>query len=164
MKVKCRGCETFHNVVIGSPNKDDFSKLRSFLGEYLGKGFKKENMDDMQVARLENYNGKIIGCVQIVSLPKPAGYLARLKIDRAFRRQGIAEELMRKTLGIMRPFGYTNVYAVTLKKGPGLLVEKLGAKEITRSQLAIHVPEPLLTDYDGNFKYWFIPNNKDRAV
>lgn len=156
--IKCKCCDTFHHIRIETPPEEkEFRKIKSFLGQQLGEGLKKEDLNQVFVARIDG-NRKIIGCLQTVILDKPVVYLTRLKIAKPFRRQALAKDLMKRALQHLFANEFTQAYAVTLLKGPEQLVKSLGAKEVRKEELLKYIPGELLEKYNNKFKFWHIPN------
>lgn len=153
-EARCHRCHSAVKLNIGFAKPHEIKNLKRFLGSILGKNLLEENPEKTILVKLPEDN-TIVGSLGVLTNPEcTKAYLTRLKIDRTFRRQGLAKYLMRNTLQQLKRDGYREAFAVTLHKGPSALVEKLGALPTTKEEMSDHIGKNLIARFGTKHTYW----------
>ena len=151
MSLACQSCGSLlAEPQITHATPADFSELKQFLGSFTGAGLEKQEIDHIFLLR-DSHNGqKIVGAMEIFPCTSRSFYLCRVKVARHLRRQGIGLRLFRDALSRARELGARNVYVITRFQESASAVRimrRLGAREISQSDLRIYVPQHMVERY-----------------
>lgn len=166
MKLQCRSCHCDVHIEVKRADEEMTPEaLRLFLGSKLGRGLKDENMGEIFIIKpcyADPNTRSILGCIEVVPIGGDIAYLGRLKVSRAFRRQGVATYLLEEARLECQRLGIKSAFFVTLLNGPAKLVEKCGAYELTKKMMiSAGVPGRLLKQFNGRNSYWAFFDIKD---
>jgi N-acetylglutamate synthase-like GNAT family acetyltransferase len=163
----CRSCgRHIAHIALRSPYAYELKTIRTFLGTFQSAGLTEEELRYAIVATVPNgpHGERIIGFLAAIPCPDASIYLCRLKVLRAFRRQGIGKMLVSCVLEVARRAGVPHAFAVTIAHAPAsVLFANLGFTTIPLDTLRRFVPAPLSERYqEGTHEFWMRTLTKER--
>jgi ribosomal protein S18 acetylase RimI-like enzyme len=159
--MRCGSCGTIvspADVKSIKTHGKDAPKIRRFLGSFMGKGLTDS---EVKFGTVTVVHGKIIGYVEVLPFGKSV-YLCRLKVHRAFRRQGQAGRLVLMALKQARNTGAEVLFAVTQPNRPAArILQSLGAELTNKAELIEAMPGVVIDRCnDQEHSFWRLKLNR----